>query len=72
MSKWLVSFTDMLKIFTLFMVCTLIFYFGLQMIHKEYEQLHRYDQPQGKAVKVFQPDESSWLDRLSIFFRLGE
>lgn len=72
MSKWLVSITDMLKIFILFMVCTFIFYAGLQMIHKEYEQLHRYDQPQGKAVKVFQSDESSWLDRLTIFLRLGE
>jgi hypothetical protein len=40
-------------------------------MHTEYEEFHRYDQPDGPAVKVFQ-QESSLLDRLNLFFRLGE
>lgn len=37
----------------------------------EYEQFHRYDTPEGPSVKVFQ-NEQSFIDRLNIFFRLGE
>lgn len=41
-------------------------------MHEEYENFHRYDEPEGNAVKVFELEEDNWVDRLSIFFRLGE
>lgn len=40
-------------------------------MHSEYEQFHRYDSPEGPAIKVFN-EEETFLDRLNIFFRLGE
>lgn len=73
MNQWLHLLKEMVKIFAVFTVCTLLFYFGLQMMHEEYEEYHRYDEPTGKAVKVLQwQEDQRWLDRLSIFFRLGE
>ncbi|GIO28513.1 YqzK family protein [Ornithinibacillus bavariensis] len=62
---------DTVKVFIIFIACTFIFYFGLQIMHSEYEQFHRYDTPEGPAVKVFN-SEQSFMDRLNIFFRLGE
>jgi len=40
-------------------------------MHAEYEQYHRYDPPDGPAVKVFS-DENSFIDRVYLFLRLGE
>lgn len=62
---------DSVKVFVIFIACTFIFYFGLRVMHTEYEQYHRYDQPEGPAVKVFK-EEDSLFDRLNLFFRLGE
>lgn len=62
---------DMVKVLVIFIVCTFIFYFGLRVMHAEYEQYHRYDTPEGPAIKVFNA-EDSLLDRLNLFFRLGE
>ncbi|WP_258953981.1 YqzK family protein [Thalassobacillus devorans] len=42
------------------------------MVHQEYERYHRYDEPKGAAVKVFNQEDISWPERLSIFFQLGE
>lgn len=55
------------KISIVFIGCTCLFYFGLRAMHQEYEQFHRYDQPEGPAVKVFQ-EEDRWMDRLQYFF----
>ncbi len=65
---------DTLKIFIIFIACTLLFYFGLRAIHAEYQEFHRYDPPEGKAVKVVNSGEQKqdWIDRFSIFLRLGE
>ncbi|UFT97690.1 YqzK family protein [Radiobacillus kanasensis] len=63
---------DSFKIFVIFTICTMLFYFGLRAIHAEYENYHKYDPPEGKAVKVFEQQDQSWVDRLSLFFRLGE
>ncbi|WP_010096001.1 DUF4227 family protein [Ornithinibacillus scapharcae] len=41
-------------------------------MHSEYEQFHRYDSPEGPSVKVFNNEEQSFIERLNIFFRLGE
>ncbi|MDC3415437.1 YqzK family protein [Aquibacillus salsiterrae] len=63
---------DTLKIFIVFTCCTLLFYFGLRAIHTEYEDYRRYDPPKSNAVKVFNPNSQDLVDRLSLFFRLGE
>ncbi|WP_217586638.1 DUF4227 family protein [Lentibacillus saliphilus] len=62
---------DTLKVFIIFLACTILFYAGLKIMHAEYEQYHRYDQPEGHSVKVFS-DEQRLIDRLNLFFRLGE
>ncbi|HEX6594373.1 MAG TPA: YqzK family protein [Bacillota bacterium] len=62
---------DTIKVCVIFIACTFLFYFGLRMMHLEYEQYHRYDPPEGPSVKVFN-SEQSLLDRLNIFFWLGE
>ncbi|HLR66379.1 YqzK family protein [Virgibacillus alimentarius] len=59
------------KVFIIFIACTFLFYFGLRVMHTEYEQFHRYDEPEGPAVKVFNTEDSI-VDRLHLFFRLGE
>ncbi|EKN63105.1 Protein of unknown function (DUF4227) [Schinkia azotoformans MEV2011] len=66
---------DTLKVFILFTGCTLLFYFGIIWINQEYEQYHRYDEPEGGALKVsaqakdFTP---TWVDRLIYFYQNGE
>ncbi|MUV39719.1 putative membrane protein YqzK [Lentibacillus sp. JNUCC-1] len=62
---------DTFKVFFIFLACTVLFYTGLRMMHAEYEQFHRYDPPEGQSVKVF-GQEQTLLDRLNLFFRLGE
>ncbi|WP_335869794.1 YqzK family protein [Bacillus sp. 2205SS5-2] len=66
---------QMAKVFILFTGSTVLFYYGMMWINEEYENYHRYDQPEGAAVKVFQPvgqKELSFLDRLILFYRDGE
>lgn len=62
---------DTIKVFVIFIACTFLFYFGLRAMHSEYEQYHRYDPPEGPSVKVFN-SRDSLVDRLNLFFRLGE
>ncbi|SFK02384.1 Protein of unknown function [Halobacillus dabanensis] len=66
------SLRDLIKVLIVFTVCTCVFYMALRMVHEEYERQHRYDPPEGTAIKVYQPVEQEWTDRLSIFFQLGE
>ncbi|KGX92236.1 membrane protein [Pontibacillus halophilus JSM 076056 = DSM 19796] len=72
MKRWVAMIKDTLKVFILFITCTVVFYYGLQLMHDEYEQFHRYDEPTGKAVKVSSWEEPSLVERLTIFLRLGE
>lgn len=62
---------DAMKVFFLFVLCTSLFYFGLRVMHAEKEENHRYDMPEGPAAKVFKED-GTVLDRLNLFFRVGE
>jgi len=62
---------DACKVCIIFICCTFLFYYGLRAMHSEYEQYHRYDQPDGPAIKVFS-EEEGFLNRLHLFFRLGE
>ncbi|MBU8907863.1 YqzK family protein [Desertibacillus haloalkaliphilus] len=66
-----------IKVFILFMGCTLLFYYGILWVSKEYESYHRYDEPQGRAVKVVQmegtdPNTHWFMDRLLFFYHYGE
>ncbi len=73
MMRAILTYTkDVIKLFFLFVLCTSLFYFGLQAIHQEYRDYHRYDPPEGNAVKVDKQVGYDWIDRISIFFRLGE
>lgn len=62
---------DFMKVCIIFIGCTCVFYLGLKTMHEEYEQYHRYDQPEGPAVKVFSEDDG-FINRIQLFFRLGE
>ncbi|RDW21990.1 YqzK family protein [Oceanobacillus chungangensis] len=62
---------DTIKVFIIFIACTCLFYFGLRMLSTEYDNYHRYDPPEGPSVKVFNT-EQTLIDRLDLFFRLGE
>ncbi|RLL48149.1 DUF4227 family protein [Oceanobacillus piezotolerans] len=62
---------DTVKVFVIFTICTWLFYYGLRLMHAEYENYHRYDPPEGPSVKVFQSDES-FIDRFNVLFRLEE
>lgn len=65
------SIWNVIKLFVLFLCCTLLFYFGLRAFHEEYERYHRYDEPEGHTVKVFLEDHKV-MDYIYLFFRLGE
>jgi hypothetical protein len=65
-----------LKVFIAFTGCTLLFYYGMIWLNQEYENYHRYDEPSGRAVKVFiefeEDRETNWLNRLWLFYDIGE
>ncbi|GGJ79818.1 Fe2+ transport system protein B [Anoxybacillus voinovskiensis] len=65
---------QMIKTFVLFTGCTILFYYSLIWFHREYENYHRYDEPQGSAVKVSTTETTStdWLERFILFYRDGE
>ena len=64
-----------LKVFILFTCCTILFYYGFIWLNQEYENYHRYDEPEGSAIKVFQADSDErvdWWNRLLFFYLDGE
>ena len=68
---------DTIKVFLLFMGCTLLFYYGILWVSNEYDRYHRYDEPKGRAVKVFQMEaaeveEQRFIERLLFFYHFGE
>ncbi|QPC48396.1 YqzK family protein [Mangrovibacillus cuniculi] len=64
----------MTKVFILFTACTLFFYYGMMWINDEYREIHRYDEPEGTAIKVNGEIDSSydWMERLLLFYQEGE
>ncbi|HZG70019.1 MAG TPA: YqzK family protein [Chondromyces sp.] len=73
-SRWKV-FWKTFKVFILFTGSTLLFYYGIVWINKEYEDYHRYEEPEGPAVKVVQQvheEETDWVERLLLFYLDGE
>jgi hypothetical protein len=65
---------QMVKVFLLFTGCTILFYYSLVWFNREYDNYHRYDEPQGSAIKVSTVESPSfdWFSRLLFFYRDGE
>ncbi|WP_456278439.1 YqzK family protein [Bacillus sp. AK128] len=75
MITWLKLAFNTVKVFILFTGCTILFYYGLIWINQEYQDYHRYDEPEGSAIKVtamVSESENSLLDRLKLFYHFGE
>ncbi|OAS87471.1 MULTISPECIES: YqzK family protein [Metabacillus] len=75
MIRWLKTVRDMLKVFILFTGFTILFYYAIIWVNLEYQELHRYDQPEGAALKVtnmVNNEEESWFNRLMFFIDNGE
>ncbi|WP_108672326.1 YqzK family protein [Peribacillus acanthi] len=62
------------KVFVLFVGFTILFYFGMVWLNQEYENYHRYDEPNGTAIKASATveEEGNWIDRLKLFYMSGE
>lgn len=56
------------KLIVLFMLCILLFYYGLRTFHEEYEYYKRYEEPEGKTVKVFL-ENNPVVDYVHSFFK---
>jgi len=64
-----------LKVFIIFTGCTVLFYYGIMWVSEEYQDYHRYDEPEGTALKVsnaVKEKDSSLMDRLKLFYLNGE
>jgi Protein of unknown function (DUF4227) len=75
MIRWLKTLGDMLKVFILFTGFTILFYYAIIWVNLEYQEMHRYDQPEGAALKVTNMannEEESWFNRLIFFYDNGE
>lgn len=75
MRSWLKIAFQTIKVFVLFTGSTILFYYGIMWLNEEYQDYHRYDEPQGAAVKVsasVTDKDASWLDRLILFYLNGE
>ncbi len=63
-----------LKRLILFTVCLIVFYYSIMKINELYAFYHRYDEPDGAAIKVsttWQSENSIW-ERLLYFYQNGE
>jgi hypothetical protein len=75
MKKWLKVMFNTLKVFVLFTGCTIVFYYGIIWLNEEYMEYHRYDEPEGSAIKVTSAGtdyDYNWFDRLLLFYLNGE
>ncbi|MGG1399574.1 YqzK family protein [Bacillus salipaludis] len=64
-----------IKVFIIFTGCTILFYYGIMWVSQEYQSYHRYDAPEGAALKVsseVKDDNPGWLNRLILFYLNGE
>ena len=75
MKVWLKLVFKSIKVFILFTGCTIFFYYGIMWINEEYQNYHRYEEPQGTAIKVSATADSRsmpFLERLVFFYLNGE
>ncbi|MCU9613769.1 YqzK family protein [Caldibacillus lycopersici] len=64
-----------LKVFLLFTGCTILFYYAIMWVTQEYQDYHRYDEPDGKAISVVSDGANEnyhWYNRLLLFYLDGE
>ncbi len=69
------SALQVIKVFIIFTGCTILFYYGIMWVNEEYQNYHRYDKPEGAAMKVsndVKEESSHLLDRLMLFYLNGE
>lgn len=71
MKKRAMIILNIVKVAILFITCTILFYFAIQWIHSEYEDMHRYDRPEGSMLKVDKNKDNS-LKQLVRFYQNGE
>lgn len=70
---WLRAMIHAVKVFVIFVLFTSFFYFGLIWVNQEYENFKRYNEPEGKAIKVSTENgQQSMYDRIKLFYRNGE
>ncbi|MGG0716618.1 YqzK family protein [Robertmurraya massiliosenegalensis] len=75
MKSWIKLVLNTFKVFLLFTACTILFYYGIMWVNEEYQDYHRYDEPNGTAIKVsanVNEEEPSWFNRLILFYLNGE
>lgn len=81
MSAFIKGWFEALKVLAVFLMFTILFYLGLKWLDQNYESYHKYDEPNGRAVKVFQSTNMKSNDdgnmrgigqRLVDFLRNGE
>ncbi|OZM57127.1 hypothetical protein CIB95_06560 [Lottiidibacillus patelloidae] len=76
MSQFFNLLYDTIKVFIFFVAFTLLFYYGIVWLNDEYEGYHKYDQPQGGAVKVIGNKQEEVpvfsLKRLYFYYHYGE
>jgi hypothetical protein len=75
MRSWLKLILNTFKVFILFTASTILFYYGIMWVNEEYQDYHRYDEPNGTAVKVSAnalEEAPTWFDRLILFYLNGE
>ncbi len=75
MLQWSKVVFRTVKVFLLFVGCTVLFYYALIWFNEEYQDFHRYDEPSGAAVKVSgdgRSEEFSWKERIFLFYLNGE
>ncbi|MGM0746731.1 YqzK family protein [Bacillus atrophaeus] len=75
MSRFFKAAADTVKVFILFTGFTALFYYAMIWVNSEYENYHRYDKPEGSAVKVIgmeNKETDGWLGRLMFFYQNGE
>ena len=75
MREWLNVVYKSIKVFILFTGCTIFFYYGIIWINEEYQNYHRYEEPQGTAIKVSAKTDNKsmpMLERLILFYLNGE
>lgn len=75
MRSWSKMIMQTIKVFILFTGCTILFYYGIMWINKEYQDYQRYEEPEGSAIKVnanLYEEDASWFERLILFYLNGE
>ncbi|MRX74323.1 DUF4227 family protein [Bacillus lacus] len=75
MRKLISAAMELGKVFVLFTGFTVLFYYAIIWMNSEYENYHRYDQPEGAALRVsnmIEDKEENIIDRLLFFYLNGE